>query len=138
MIVPIILELTRVEDNKEFGTFGYLKINKQVFCVTLEPPDLENKSNISNIPTGQYFCKPYSSKKYPNTYQIMNVTDRTNILFHAGNVADDTAGCIMLAQHWGKLADNKRAILNSGNTFKKFIELMNDNEFLHLTIKEDF
>lgn len=137
-MIPIILELIRAEENIKYGTFGYLKINKQVFCVTLEPPDRENKSNISSIPTGQYICKRYTSKRYPDTFQIMDVTDRTKILFHAGNTDEDTAGCIILAQYWGKLNDEERAVLNSGNTFRHFMKLMGDNQYLHLTIKEDY
>ena len=65
----------------------------------------ENKPLISCIPQGLYNVVPHNSKKFPNTWQIMNVPGRTGILFHAGNYActvegrelhkSDTQGCIM-------------------------------------------
>lgn len=133
-----IIELIRLEEDGQFGTFGVLKINKKVFCVTLEPPDKENAQNISSIPAQQYVCRKYSSNRYPNTYQVTNVPGRTSVLFHAGNKAEDTAGCILLGQHFGLLAGDepKRAILNSGATFKKFIEILSQVNAFHLTIRE--
>jgi hypothetical protein len=115
--------LVRDEESKEHGTFGKLFVNGREFCHTLEPADRDNKKNISSIPCGVYQCKPYSSKKYPDVFQICNVPDRTNILFHSGNTDDDTAGCVLLGSTRGKLG-NDRAILNSGNTFRKFRLLM--------------
>lgn len=124
-----------MEENFHHGTFGILKVNKEVFCWTLEPRDEENATDISSIPAQQYICKRYSSTKYPKTFQIMNVPQRYNVVFHAGNDDDDTQGCILLGESLGKLKGN-RAIMNSGATFKKFMDLLEDyNEFL-LTIKE--
>ncbi len=81
-----ILELIRLEETMA-GTFGVLKINKEVFCVTLEPPDRLNKKNKSCIPAQQYICNQVSSIKHGTTYQVMNVPGRTDVLFHAGNIA---------------------------------------------------
>lgn len=133
----MILEIPRLEENFNYGTFGVLKVDKQMFCLTLEPRDEENASNISSIPAQQYECRRYNSRKYPNTWQIMNVPNRDKILFHSGNVVTQTEGCIMLAQHIGKLKGN-RAILNSGATFKRFMEITKDVSELHLTITENY
>ena len=130
-----IVELIRLEENFDYGTFGVQRIDKEVFCVTLEPADLLNKQNVSSIPAQQYLCERYSSTKYPNTFQIMNVPDRDKCLFHPGNRIRDTLACILLAQYFGKLYGD-RAILNSGNTFRKFMEVMKNEEKFHLTIKE--
>lgn len=130
-----IVELIRLEGDFRSGTFGVLKIDKAVFCVTLEPPDRENASNISSIPAQQYICKRICSPKYKNTFEINNVPGRSHILFHAGNIITHTQGCIVLAQHFGKL-DGHRAVLNSGNTFKKFMEIMENEKMFHLTISE--
>jgi len=133
----MILEIVRLEENFEFGTFGVLKINKELFCFTLEPRDEENASSISSIPAQQYWCQRYSSRKFPDTWQIMNVPARNNVLFHSGNVASQTQGCILLAQHLGKLQDN-RAILNSGATFQSFMNTTAESAELHLTITENY
>ena len=130
-----ILELIRLEENELFGTFGVLRINKQTFCVTLEPPDIINKVNISSIPAQQYICKRYHSKRYPDTFEVTNVPDRSSILFHPGNTNKNTAGCILLAASFGKLSGN-RAILNSGHTFALFLNILEGVEELHLTIRE--
>ena len=130
-----VVELIRLEENESYGTFGVLKVDKQVFCVTLEPPDRENVQNISNIPAQQYTCRRHHSQRFGETFQIMDVTGRTSVLFHAGNFKQDTLGCVLLAQHYGKLK-GRRAVLNSGNTFKAFMAAMNGTDEFHLTIRE--
>jgi len=133
----MIVELIRLEENFLYGTFGTLKINKKVFCVTLEPPDIENAKNVSSIPAQQYKCLRTNSPKYGVTFKVINVPYRDNVLFHGGNLKEHTKGCILLGQYWSKLQGD-RAVLNSGNTFKKFLtELKGTNEF-HLTIKEEY
>jgi len=134
--VPII-EIVRLENHPSFGTFGMLKINKTVFCATLEPPDRFNQLNISCIPTGQYICFKHKSPKFGMTYKVLNVPMRHDILFHAGNHIEDTEGCIIFGEHIGKLK-GQRAVLNSGDTFKRFMDIMEDFKFFHLTIEEHF
>jgi hypothetical protein len=131
----MILELIRLEENDRFGTFGVLKINKKVFCVTLEPSDQLNAPSVSSIPAQQYNCVRIISPKYGETFRVEKVPGRDNILFHAGNFMGDTQGCILLAQHFGKLNHN-RAILNSGVTFRNFINKLRGYDEVHLTIKE--
>jgi hypothetical protein len=133
----MILELIRLEEDYDFGTFGILKMDKRVFCVTLEPRDELNAQDVSNIPAQQYWCRRYRSERYPNTWEITGVPGRSRVLFHPGNVAAHTRGCIMLAQHFGKLHGD-RAILNSGKTFRDFMAITDRVERLHLTITENY
>lgn len=129
-----IVELIRLEEN-HYGTFGVLKINKEVFCCTLEPPDLLNVRNISSIPAQQYICERHRSSKYGNTFKVTNVPGRSSVLIHAGNIVKHTKGCIILGQYFGKLKEN-RAVLNSGKTFKCFMTMMDGVGKFHLTIRE--
>lgn len=124
-----IVEIIRMEMTKEFGTFGMLKIDGKCFCMTLEPPDLDNEEFVSSIPFGRYICKPYSSNKYPDVYQVIDVPDRNNILFHPGNVSNDTSGCIILGESIRKLGSIQRAVMNSGRTFDRFRAAVGKNEF---------
>lgn len=126
------LDLVRVAETQQ-GVFGALVINDEPFCVTLEPPDKNNQACVSCIPPGMYNCERYSSKKYPNTWEIRNVRNRSNILIHAGNTIEHTLGCILLAEHYGKLK-GQLAVLNSGNTFKKFQEITKDITQMQITI----
>ena len=133
-MIPI-LEIIRLEENAQYGTFGVLRIQKEVFCVTLEPADILNRPFKSSIPAQQYVCERYLSRRFGFTYKVNNVPSRDNIIIHSGNQVDDTEGCILLAQHYGKLHGD-RAVLNSGKTFKDFMALMEGHERANLTITE--
>ena len=129
-----VVELIRLEESNQ-GTFGILKIEKQVFCYTLEPPALLNKVNKSSIPIGQYVCKKIPHPTYRLTYEVLDVPERTKIYIHPGNFVSNTEGCIILGQSIDNLR-NRRAVLNSGATFAKFLKEMYEVDQFHLTIKE--
>jgi len=118
-----MVELIRLEDNDLYGTFGALRIDGKVFCVTLELPYRDNEKFISCIPTGEYKCQKITTEKHGTTFIVKGVPNRTAILFHKGNTVDDVNGCIILAQYWGKLYGD-RAVLNSGTTFNSFMQKM--------------
>lgn len=126
------VELIRLYTNQEHGTLGILKVDKVPFCVTLEPSDRFNVVGESSIPLGQYICKPYGSTRYRDVYQVRDVPGRTKILFHPGNVAKDTDGCILLGEYFSKLT-GVRAVINSGKTFDRFRKAIGREPF-HLTI----
>lgn len=132
-IIPTV-RLIRLEESPQ-GTFGVLLICSQVFCVTLERPDLLNEQNMSSIPAQQYQCMRIRSPQFGETFEIIDVPGRSHVLFHTGNLVSSTAGCVLLAQHFGKLYGD-RAILNSGATFKKFMEIMQNTNTFNLTIRE--
>jgi hypothetical protein len=131
-----IVELIRLEESKE-GTFGVLKINKEVFCLTLEQNDEENQINKSSIPAQQYICERVNSPKYGDTFEVSAVPGRSQILFHSGNFIEHTKGCILLGSEFGKI-NNKRAILNSSKAFSRFMEKLKNETSFHLTIKEEY
>ena len=112
-------------------TIGLLHIeginHKPIF--TLENPWKNNKTNISCIPKKLYFCAPYSSKKYPDTYQVMDVKDRTYILIHVGNLEKDTKGCVLLGLSAGRI-NGEAAVLESRKAVAYFKELIGDEDFI--------
>lgn len=130
-----ILEIIRLEENYRYGTFGVLKIAKEVFCVTLEPPDLVNKAFRSCIPAQQYSCMRSVSHDFGETFKVIDVPDRKFIYFHPGNIVEHTEGCIILAQYFGKLRGD-RGVLNSGKTFEVFMGMLKKYNSVHLTIRE--
>lgn len=131
------VRIVRLETNPVHGTFGTLLLDSEAFCVTLEPYSRDNAQDISCIPTGQYLCKRVDSPKYGNTFEITNVEGRSHVLFHPGNRDVNTEGCILLGQYYGKLSGD-RAVLNSGNTFDKFIKELSDVNEFKLTVIEAF
>ena len=80
-------------------------------CKTLELPYLQNHKNISCIPPGEYECERITHRKYGVCWIVLNVPNRSGIIFHAGNFASerilleraieynvkqvDTLGCIL-------------------------------------------
>jgi hypothetical protein len=134
-LVPTV-RLIRLEESSE-GTFGVLLICSQVFCVTLEPADELNRQNVSSIPAQQYKCIKIRSPRFGETFEIVDVPNRTHVLFHSGNIIKHTEGCVILAQYFGKFKGD-RAVLNSGNTFKGFMETMKDVNMFYLTVKEEY
>lgn len=131
-----IVELIRLEEGEE-GTIGALKIDKEVFCWTLEPTDKLNKRNESCIPIQQYMCRKITSPRFGITFEVFDVPGRSDILFHKGNTEDDTLGCIILGSRVSNLK-GKRAVLNSGETFDSFMEKMLPDSLFHLTIKTEY
>lgn len=117
--------ITEIED----GTFGILFDESVPFCLSLERKWLNNKSGESCIPKGEYICEKVESPKFGQTYEVKSVPGRSEILFHKGNLQEDSHGCIIVAEKFGEL-DGKIAILSSGEAFSEFLEkLHGENEF---------
>lgn len=76
------------------ATLGRLRIPGESSLVTVERPWLSNLRGESCIPEGVYECKPFSGAKFKNVFQVMDVPNRTYILFHAANYAHELQGCI--------------------------------------------
>lgn len=119
----------------EAGTFGVLVYKEVPFCVTLENPWKDNIPYISCIPEGSYHCNRVQSPRFGDTFEVINVKDRTSILFHAGNIEADTSGCILLAMSYGMLHDIP-AITNSRVAMSKFKETLKDAEGFSLIIQD--
>lgn len=116
-----VLTIIRVSSLEE-GTFGVMLFDGKPFAVTGERPWVDNKKSVSCIPVGTYLCERYKSAKYPDTFEIRNVPDRTYVLFHKGNFPlKDSEGCILVAEKFEEV-DGKVAVLESGHGFDEFIE----------------
>lgn len=118
-------------------TRGVLSCGDDIISLTLEDPFKSNKPNISCIPKGMYKCVRYSSTKYPDTWQVMDVPFRDYILFHVGNDSSDTRGCILPGTQFGKL-HGKDAVLHSRDAFKHLMSYTNGMGFFYLKIIGDF
>ena len=128
------VSIIRIEESDQ-GSIGVLRMDGQAFCCTLEPPDRDNQKNISCIPAGTYTARRVDSPKYGDTFEITNVPGRSHVLFHAGNLVKHTKGCVLLGQYFGKLKGD-RAVLNSGNTFRAFLEATAELDAFELEIQE--
>ena len=84
------------------STIGELFIDGERFCDTLELPYRDNQRSISCIPIGIYkvrirYPRESATREYLHLL-VQEVKDRSFILFHRGNSAKDTRGCILVGQ----------------------------------------
>jgi len=82
------------------STVGELFLNGERICDTLENPWVDNQRNISCIPEGIYpvrlrLPRESASRDYLHLL-VQEVPNRDWILFHRGNTAKDTSGCILV------------------------------------------
>jgi len=133
MLIPPHIQIIRIEDAFPEGMFGNLLISSRYFCVTLEPPEFDNKKNFACILAGQYECKRVLSPTAGPTFEICNIPNRDHVLFHRLNVARQTKACVGLGEY---IVRDEAAIRNSKNAFDKFMEVMKPYETFRLTIKE--
>ncbi len=124
-----IITLQRVSTGKD-GTFGVLVDGGIPFALTLEPPWLDNKTNISCIPGGNYQCVGFNSPRFGYTFTVRNVVDRSHIVFHCGNYTKDTKGCILVGEQF-----QNNGILASRDGYKEFMFRLKDYDYFSLEIK---
>ena len=97
---------------------------------TLELPWKDNKMYISCIPEGTYVVEPNDTEKYPDTYRILEVANRTGILIHWGNYPKHTLGCILMGLDSTDIdKDGKMDIGQSRKAVEALNELIGKNKF---------
>jgi len=117
------------------ATFGVLlDSNNEPFAVTGERAWVDNASNVSCIPVGEYECIKHISPKHGHVVKILGVPNRSNILFHKGNIPEhDSLGCILVGEQFGILS-SERAVLSSRAGFTEFMKITPDKEPFTLEI----
>lgn len=77
------------------GTNGKLLCKGKLLCNTIELPWRNNEKRVSCIPEGKYFIEKRYSSKFQWHLEVMDVNNRSFILFHpANNALRDLNGCI--------------------------------------------
>lgn len=77
------------------GTNGKLECEDKFICNTIELPWKNNETKVSCIPEGKYFIKKRYSKKFQWHLEIINIKNRSLILFHpANNALQELNGCL--------------------------------------------
>tara|TARA_R100001530_G_scaffold2516_1_gene4098 strand:+ start:383 stop:865 length:483 start_codon:yes stop_codon:yes gene_type:complete len=100
---PTGINLLIIRDTfSEESTIGELFVNGERFGDTLELPWKNNVRNISCIPDGEYdvrmrYPRESATRDYLHLL-VQEVPNRDYILFHRGNSANDTSGCILVGQ----------------------------------------
>ncbi len=121
------LTLVRVSSTS-FGTFGVL-LNSQnhPLILTLEKPWKNNIPFDSCVPASSYTIRRHLSPKFGETFILVDVPNRSHILFHCGNQSSDTYGCILTGEEFYYFDQPSRpgvcnpGVSESRNAFKKLL-----------------
>ena len=77
------------------GTNGKIQCEGKVICNTIELPWKKNEKRVSCIPEGKYFIRKRYSQKFKWHLEVVDVKNRSFILFHpANNALQELNGCI--------------------------------------------
>jgi hypothetical protein len=77
------------------GTNGKLECEGKLICNTIELPWKMNETKVSCIPEGKYFIRKRYSQKFQWHLEVLDVKNRSFILFHpANNAVQELNGCI--------------------------------------------
>ncbi len=136
MACKMVLELSRTYFPD--GANGKLECEGKIICLTIELPWKNNKTKVSCIPEGKYFIKKRYSKKFQWHLEIINVKNRSLILFHpANNALQELNGCIAPVTKFS----GPGLGLMSRKAFTKLKNLvypiLDKNESVELIIKSD-
>ena len=89
----MVLVLTRTYFPE--GTNGKLECEGKLICNTIELPWRNNERRVSCIPEGEYFIEKRYSLKFKWHLHVLDVENRSLILFHpANNALKELNGCI--------------------------------------------
>ena len=136
MIRPLV-EVIRLQSYGEDGTFGVIRINGELVCLSLELPWKNNQRDISCFPEGQYIAKRIKSEKFGETFQLIGVPGRDHIEFHIGNTVDDTHGCTLLGSYLAMFG-NRKGIARSKRAFEHFMTMLGTAEEILVDVKRIF
>ncbi len=128
------VEIIRINTNK-ISTLGTLLIGGSPRFFTLENPWKDNIRRESAIPFGWYTARRHQSPRFGETFIVEAVPGRSHILFHAGNIAAHTLGCILLGKEMGTYK-GQDAVLKSRTAFKQFMRELRDVDSFRLKIRE--
>lgn len=129
------------------GTFGALFYQDKngfwlPFVCSLERKWLNNEKGKSCIPRNrEYPCVRVLSPHFGDTFQVMGDHGRTEILFHKGNLDDDSHGCLILGEMFNQVWDRtwggfSPGLLASGPGFAEFKERLGGEHEFKLVIQE--
>ena len=77
------------------GTNGKLECEGKFICYAIELPWKNNEKRVSCIPEGKYFIRKRYSQKFKWHLEVLDVENRSFILFHpANNALKELNGCI--------------------------------------------
>ena len=124
------------------GTFGAMVFENIPFALTLEREWDDNRPSVNGvpgscIPAGEYICKRVNSPRFGDTFEVTNVENRSHILFHKGNLEDDSHGCILVGEEFGVIGSDG-GIKSSKAGYNEFKAILKHDDTFRLVIVDDW
>lgn len=134
--MDMILKRAHVGPKGAFGTLAPL--GKPPFAVTLEHAyDDGAQGWTTKLQSGTYTCVRglHQLEKSPPfvTFEVTGIQSHSGILFHKGNVGNDSRGCILLGLQFG-LVSSTPAVLQSTSAFIFFMGRQSNVTQFQLTV----
>lgn len=143
-VTPAVAEVLLLrEEGDDEGTLGLLVLPDGGPALrTIELPDRGNRTQVSRVPAGRYYCSMVNSPRFGRVYGVANVPGRSHILIHGGNLAGDTLkgftshshGCILVGTKFGRI-NGQKAVLISQPALRQFHTRMGGAPFW-LTVED--
>ena len=103
-------------------TIGVLTTNTGLRLFTLELPWIDNKKNISCIPSGDYDAFTRKSDKNGWVIELKNVPFRKFIQIHSANYTSQIKGCIAVGSSLGDI--NNDGVIDVANSKSSMSKLL--------------
>jgi hypothetical protein len=130
------VKLLRLTKDLAIPTFGVLFRDDGIpFALTLERPWLNNQRGVSCIYPGTYRAVRHRSPKFGETFWLQDVPGRSEILFHKGNIDDDSRGCILVGEQFNPVR-GEDGITASREGFAEFMRLLDGKNEFTIEIKD--
>ena len=133
-MLPVVILL---REYKPTATEGTLVLPSGLSLRAIERPWLNNASNVSCIPEGQYLTKwleRSGSGRYKRVWHVQDVPGRSGILIHTGNLVRHSLGCILPGLRRGVLS-GRPAVLSSGAALNRLRGELSGQDFI-LVVRE--
>ena len=128
------------QENREDGIFSILTDESgNVIAHTLEHPyDDGNGGWAPKIPAGTWTCVRGPHRLHGMTadfitFEITGIAGHTDLLFHWGNWAKDSEGCILIGEGIAQSSQGQM-ITNSKATFQALMDMQNGVDSFTLTV----
>ena len=130
------MKLLRLTKDLAIPTFGVLFRDDGIpFALTLERPWLNNQRSVSCVYPGVYRAIRHRSSKFGETFWLQDVPGRSEILFHKGNIDDDSRGCILVGEQFNPVR-GEDGITASREGFAEFMRLLDGKNEFTIEIKD--
>lgn len=122
------------------GTFGTLELPSSTKLFTVERPWLQNRNNVSCIPTGVYILRKRRSSvvekssggEFLEGWEITDVLGRTYIMFHPANWPNNVKGCVGVGMDY-TIMGGKLGVSESRDAHRILMSELTDSSYeLHI------